>query len=69
MQAGDVLETRADAFERLETDGLSLREELIRDARAYAWDEVAQRYVDAYADAMTPRGERHQPLRQRGQVA
>ncbi|KAA6485356.1 glycosyltransferase family 4 protein [Rhizobium rhizogenes] len=64
--AADTLTT---AFERLETDGLDLREELIRDARAYAWDEVAERYIDAYAEAMTPKGQRHQPLPQRGQVA
>ncbi|MBB3611789.1 glycosyltransferase family 4 protein [Rhizobium sp. BK602] len=57
------------AFERLEADDLSLREELLRDARAYAWEEVAQRYMDVYAEAMTPRGRQHQPLRQRGQVA
>jgi alpha-1,3-mannosyltransferase len=64
--AADAL---AVAFARLEVKGLSLREELVRDARAYAWDEVAQRYVDVYAEAMTPTGERHHPLRQRGQVA
>ncbi|MBB5573896.1 MULTISPECIES: glycosyltransferase family 4 protein [Rhizobium] len=66
-------ETAADAlaaaFARLGAEGLGLREELIHDARAYAWDEVAQRYIDAYAEAMTPRGERHQPLPHRGQVA
>ncbi|WFU01553.1 glycosyltransferase family 4 protein [Rhizobium sp. CB3171] len=66
-------ETTADAlaaaFARLGAEGLGLREELIHDARAYAWDEVAQRYMDVYAEAMTPRGERHQPLRHRGQVA
>ncbi|MFT4184166.1 MAG: glycosyltransferase family 4 protein [Rhizobium sp.] len=64
--AADAL-TRA--FERLEADDLTLREELLRDARAYAWEEVAQRYMDAYAEAMTPRGRQHQPLPQRGQVA
>lgn len=66
-------ETAADtltaAFERLEADDLSLRQELLSDARAYAWDEVAQRYMDVYAETITPKGKSPQLLRQRGQVA
>lgn len=66
-------ETAADtltaAFERLEADDLSLRQELLSDARAYAWDEVAQRYMDVYAETITPKGKSPQVLRQRGQVA
>jgi alpha-1,3-mannosyltransferase len=62
-------DTIADAFERLQSNGIAIREELIRGARAYSWDEVADRYVDVYVDAMTPRGEPRQLSRQRGQVA
>lgn len=57
------------AFERLQGDDLSLRQELLRDARAYAWDEVAQRYMDIYAETLTPKGKSPQFLRQRGQAA
>lgn len=48
--AADALAT---AFDRLQADGLGIREELIHSARRYAWDEVAQRYIDVYAEAMT----------------
>jgi alpha-1,3-mannosyltransferase len=64
--AADALET---AFGRLESDGAAIREELIRDARAYAWDQVAERYIDVYMDMLRPQGRGHQPFRQRGQVA
>ena len=64
--AADAL---TEAFERLEADDLSLRQELLQDARAYAWNEVAQRYMDVYAETLTPRGKSPQLLRQRGQAA
>lgn len=62
-------DTLASAFERLQADDLTLRQELLHDARAYAWDEVAQRYMDVYAEAITPKGKPSQLLRQRGQAA
>ncbi len=62
-------DTLTAAFERLEADDLSLRQELLRDARSYAWDEVAQRYMDVYAETLTPKGKSPQLLRQRGQAA
>ncbi|MFS8045222.1 glycosyltransferase family 4 protein [Rhizobium sp. BR 314] len=57
------------AFERLQADDLTLRQELLRDARAYAWDEVAQRYMDVYSQTLAPKGKSPQLLRQRGQAA
>lgn len=62
-------DTLTAAFERLQADDLTLRQELLRDARAYAWDEVAQRYMDVYAETLTPKGKSPQLLRQRGQAA
>lgn len=62
-------DTLTAAFERLHGDDLTLRQELLHDARSYAWDEVAQRYMDVYTETMTPKGKASQPLRQRGQAA
>ncbi|NLR99269.1 glycosyltransferase family 4 protein [Rhizobium sp. P38BS-XIX] len=62
-------DTLTAAFARLEGDDLTLRRELLSDARAYAWDEVAQRYMDVYTETLTPKGKSPQLLRHRGQAA
>lgn len=62
-------DTLTAAFARLEGDDLTLRQELLSDARAYAWDEVAQRYMDVYTETLTPKGKSPQLLRHRGQAA
>jgi alpha-1,3-mannosyltransferase len=65
-QAAIALE---DAFERLQGDGLSIREQLIREAGDYAWDRVARRYIELYEETLHPSKTQLQSLRQRGQVA
>ncbi|TCR90088.1 glycosyltransferase family 4 protein [Rhizobium sp. BK376] len=57
------------AFERLQIDGLAVREQLTRGAAEYAWDRVAQRYIDLYEEALSSTKAKPQPLRHRGQVA
>ncbi|PZM09658.1 glycosyltransferase family 4 protein [Rhizobium tubonense] len=59
----------ASAFARLEASGPDIREGMIGDAAGYSWDKVAERYVDLYAEATTPKTSQRQPLRQRGHVA
>ncbi|MET0747320.1 MAG: glycosyltransferase family 4 protein [Rhizobium sp.] len=57
------------AFARLAGEPTGVREDLLRDASRYAWDQVAERYVDAYSDVLQPAGRMPARLRQRGQVA
>jgi alpha-1,3-mannosyltransferase len=64
--AADALEK---AFDRLQADAPGIREQLTRGAARYAWDQIAQRYVDVYEEATHPKGARHHFLRHRGQVA
>ncbi len=61
--------TLEDAFARLQADALGIREQLIRGASDYAWDRVAQRYVDLYEEALHPEKTRHHALRHRDQAA
>jgi alpha-1,3-mannosyltransferase len=64
--AAEALEN---AFDRLLTNGLAIREQLIKGAAEYAWDRVAQRYIDLYEEALRSTKAKPQSLRQRGQVA
>jgi alpha-1,3-mannosyltransferase len=57
------------AFARLDGLATGIREELIRDADRYTWDQVTERYIDAYNDVLQPGGRASARLRQRGQVA
>ena len=57
------------AFARLTSQAAEIRGELIRDANRYAWEQVTERYIDAYNDVLLPDGRAPARLRQRGQVA
>ena len=57
------------AFAALQEDGPVLREALMKAARRYAWDEVAERYIEVYAAATLGKVKPVQPLRQRGHAA
>ena len=57
-----------EAFRRLQAGGMEIRERLTRDASDYAWEKVAERYIDLYEDVLDVAQPGAQSLRQRGQA-
>jgi alpha-1,3-mannosyltransferase len=57
------------AYARLAGPATGIREDLLGDANRYAWEQVAERYLDAYGDVLQPDVRAADRLRQRGQVA